>query len=94
MARNLRIRVDHNTCVGNAMYETFAPNVFRLNDNRQSEAVDPSGDSNKKILEAARTTLSLGLISAAPRAWPSRSRRIAGASGFLTLSQYSVRPAT
>jgi ferredoxin len=53
MARNLRIRVDHNTCVGNAMCETFAPNVFRLNDNRQSEAVDPSGDSEKKILEAA-----------------------------------------
>jgi ferredoxin len=53
MARNLRIRVDHNACVGNAMCETFAPNVFRLNDNRQSEAVDPSGDSEEKILEAA-----------------------------------------
>ena len=65
MARNLRIRIDHNICVGNAMCETFAPNVFRLNDNRQSEAVDPSGDSEKKILEAAencpvRTTISLG----------------------------------
>ena len=35
------------------MCETFAPNVFRLNDNRRSEAVDPSGDSNEKILEAA-----------------------------------------
>jgi len=35
------------------MCETFAPKVFRLNDNRQSEAVDPSGDSEKKILEAA-----------------------------------------
>ena len=44
MARNLRIRVDHNTCVGNAMCETFAANVFRLNDSRQSEAVDPSTD--------------------------------------------------
>jgi cytochrome P450/ferredoxin len=53
MARNLRIRVDHNVCVGNAMCETFASNVFRLNDNRQSEAVDPAGDSEEKILEAA-----------------------------------------
>ena len=53
MVRNLRIRIDHNTCVGNAMCETFAPHVFRLNDNRQSEVVDPSGDSEKKILEAA-----------------------------------------
>jgi len=53
MVRNLRIRVDHNICVGNAMCETFAPNVFRLNDDRQSEAVDPSGDSEEKSLEAA-----------------------------------------
>ena len=53
MARNLCIRVDHNTCVGNAMCETFAPKVFRLNDNRQSEAVNPSGDREEKVLEAA-----------------------------------------
>jgi ferredoxin len=53
MARKLRIRIDHNTCVGNAMCETFAPNVFRLNDNRQSEAIDPFGDSEEKILKAA-----------------------------------------
>ena len=53
MARKLRIRVDHLLCVGNAMCETFAPNVFRLNDDRQSEAVDPAGDSNEKVMEAA-----------------------------------------
>ena len=53
MARNLRVRVDHLLCVGNAMCETFAPNVFRLNDDRQSEAVNPGGDSEEKILEAA-----------------------------------------
>jgi ferredoxin len=53
MARNLRVRVDHNVCVGNAMCETYASNVFRLNDNRQSEAADPAGDSEAKILEAA-----------------------------------------
>ena len=53
MARKVRVRVDHNLCVGNAMCETFAPNVFRLNDNRQSEAVNPAGDSEEKILEAA-----------------------------------------
>jgi ferredoxin len=53
MARNLRVRVDHNVCVGNSMCETFAPNVFRLNDDRQAEAVDPTGDSVEKILKAA-----------------------------------------
>ena len=53
MARLLRVRVDHLLCVGNAMCETFAPNVFRLNDDRQSEAVNPAGDSEEKIVEAA-----------------------------------------
>jgi ferredoxin len=53
MARKLRVRVDHLLCVGNAMCETFAPNVFQLNDNRQSEAVNPNGESEEKILEAA-----------------------------------------
>jgi ferredoxin len=51
--RKLRVRVDHNVCVGNAMCETIAPHVFQLNDNRQSEAVNPEGDTEKKILEAA-----------------------------------------
>ena len=53
MARKLRVWVDHHVCVGNAMCETFAPKVFRLNQNRQSEAVDPDADSLERILEAA-----------------------------------------
>ncbi len=55
MARNLRVWVDHQTCVGNTMCEAIAPKVFRLNDNRQSEAVDPAADSLEKILEAAES---------------------------------------
>lgn len=53
MARKVRISVDHDLCVGNAMCETIAPKVFILNDNRQSEAVNPAGDTIEKILEAA-----------------------------------------
>ena len=53
MARKLRIRVDHATCVGNQMCETIATRSFRLNDNRQSEPIEPPGDSEEKILEAA-----------------------------------------
>jgi ferredoxin len=53
MATKVRVRVDHLLCVGNAMCETFAPNAFRLNEARQSEAVDPPGDPVEKILEAA-----------------------------------------
>ncbi len=53
MARKLRVWVDHNVCVGNAMCETIAPNVFRMNEKRQSEVANPEGDSEEKILEAA-----------------------------------------
>ena len=53
MARKLKVWVDPHTCVGNAMCESIAPRVFRLNENRQSEAIDPAGDSEAKILEAA-----------------------------------------
>ena len=53
MARKLRVWVDHQACVGNAMCETIATRTFRLNENRQSEAFDPGGDSLETILEAA-----------------------------------------
>ncbi len=53
MARKLRVWVDHQSCVGNAMCEAIAPAVFRLNENRQSEVVDPTADTEAKILEAA-----------------------------------------
>jgi len=53
MARKLRVWVDHTACVGNAMCETIAARSFRLNADRQSEAIDPPGDSEAAILEAA-----------------------------------------
>ena len=43
MARKLKITVDHDVCVGNAMCETFATHTFALNADRQSEAVKPAG---------------------------------------------------
>jgi ferredoxin len=53
LTRKLRVWVDHQTCVGNAMCESIAARTFRLNDNRQSEVFDPEGDSLENILEAA-----------------------------------------
>ncbi|PON17358.1 ferredoxin [Candidatus Entotheonella serta] len=53
MARNLKITVDYNKCVGNAMCEQYAPNVFGLNDERQSYVKDAAGDSEEAVLEAA-----------------------------------------
>ena len=55
MARTLRVWVDHKVCVGNAMCESIAPQVFELNADRQSEAVNPAGDTEEKILEAAES---------------------------------------
>ena len=53
MARKLRVSVDHDICVGNAMCETYAPKVFVLNDDRQSTVADPTADTVENILEAA-----------------------------------------
>ena len=55
MDRRVRvsISVDHNVCVRNAMCEVIAPKVFVLNENRQSEPVNPDGDTVGIILEAA-----------------------------------------
>jgi ferredoxin len=53
LTRKLRVWVDHRACVGNAMCEAIATKTFRLNDDRQSEVVNPEGDSVEKVLEAA-----------------------------------------
>ena len=53
MSRRLEIRVDHGLCVGNAMCLATAPGVFEHNEKRQSEVVDPAGDPEEKVLEAA-----------------------------------------
>ena len=53
MAPKLRVTVDHNVCVGNAMCEQFAPNVFALNEDRQSSVKNVEGDPLEAIVEAA-----------------------------------------
>ncbi len=53
MSRRLNVSVDHSRCVGNAMCLATAPGVFAHNVDRQSEVVDPAGDTEEKILEAA-----------------------------------------
>ena len=49
----LRITVDHRLCVGNAQCVGLAPAVFRHNENRQSEVVDPDGAPADLLLRAA-----------------------------------------
>ena len=54
MPRKLRVSVDLDVCVGNAMCETYAPKVFVLNDDRQSTVADPNADTLDNIMEAAQ----------------------------------------
>ena len=53
MSRQLRIRVDHGRCVGNAMCLAIAPGAFGHNEERQSEIVDATGEDWQTIVEAA-----------------------------------------
>ena len=53
MARELQIRVDHDLCMGNGQCVFLAPEVFRHNDDRQSEVTDPAGAPEEQTLQAA-----------------------------------------
>ena len=53
MSRELRITVDHGVCMGNGQCVALAPEVFRHNDDRQSEVVDPAGAPEDVVLQAA-----------------------------------------
>ena len=53
MARELRITVDHDLCMGNGQCVFLAPEVFRHNENRQSEVIDPSGAPEEGVVQAA-----------------------------------------
>jgi ferredoxin len=53
MTRRLRVSVDHTLCVGNGTCLRIAPHVFAHNADRQSEVIDPNGDTDAAILDAA-----------------------------------------
>lgn len=53
MVKRLDVSVDHDICVGNGSCLRMAPRVFRHNDQRQSEVIDPAAGSERSILDAA-----------------------------------------
>ena len=67
MRRELHVTVDHDRCVGNGQCVFLAPEVFRHNDARQSEAGDPAGAPEKRVLQAAGScpTGAIAVIDAA-----------------------------
>jgi len=53
MGRRLRIRIDYDRCVGSSICVLTAPKVFALNAEGQSSVLDPEGEPEERILEAA-----------------------------------------
>jgi ferredoxin len=53
VARKLKVWVDHQSCVGNAMCESIAAKTFRLNGDRQLEVVDPIGNTEAELAALA-----------------------------------------
>mgnify|MGYP000064828135 FL=1 len=62
MARRLRIRVDYDRCAGSSICVLTAPGVFRLNENGQSAVIDPTAESEEKVLEAAEGCPTMAII--------------------------------
>lgn len=62
MARRLRITIDYNACVGSSICVHTAPNVFALDENGQSSLIDPQGDREEKILEAAEGCPTMAIV--------------------------------
>ena len=55
MGLDLNVTVDHAVCMGNGQCVFLAPDVFRHNENLQSEVVDPAGAPEELVLKAARS---------------------------------------
>lgn len=53
MPRRLRVRVDHDKCVGSTICLQIAPGVFALDENRQATVADPDVEDGAPILKAA-----------------------------------------
>ena len=51
--QHLKVWIDRNKCVGSTMCIQYAPNVFGLDDRKQSMVIDPEGDTATRIREAA-----------------------------------------
>jgi len=57
-----KITVVRETCIGSGMCAYVAPGVFRLDAENVSTVIDPKGDSEPKILEAAEACPTLSII--------------------------------
>lgn len=57
----MKITIDKNKCRGHSNCEAIAPNVFALDDNFKALIVDPKGDNDEVILQAAKACPTLAI---------------------------------
>lgn len=53
MGRRIRVWVDQTKCIGSAFCVDASPNVFTLDESGKAIVIDPKGDTQEKIWEAA-----------------------------------------
>lgn len=58
----LKVKVDRMLCIGTADCVKIAPNTFELDDEAKSVVKKQNGDSDEKILEAAKVCPVLAII--------------------------------
>jgi ferredoxin len=49
----VHIKIDYNKCVGSTICVMDLPDVFSLNEDAQSQVLDPAAASRQKIIDAA-----------------------------------------
>ena len=58
----LKVKVDRLLCIGTADCVAIAPNTFELDEEAKAKVKKQEGDSDEKILEAAKTCPVLAII--------------------------------
>ena len=58
----MKVTVDASKCDGHGKCVEVSPKVFKMNEKYISEVVDPKGDSDEKILLAARVCPAKAII--------------------------------
>ena len=58
----LKVKVDRMLCIGTADCVKIAPNTFELDDEAKSTVQKQNGDSDDKIIEAAKVCPVLAII--------------------------------
>ena len=51
----MKVKVDQNLCIGCGTCVSLCPKSFKLNDDHKAEPINPPGDPEEKLQEAAQS---------------------------------------